>query len=69
MYDEEREEDESKNQLPYIAIAVPPGWYRHLLIGNFHQLPPVGQVALYSNLSNRPLEFASHKKGAYKVIN
>ena len=25
MYDQEKGEDESKNQLPYIAIAVPPG--------------------------------------------
>ena len=29
MYNWE-EEDESKNQLPYIAIAVPPRWYQQL---------------------------------------
>ena len=39
-----------------------------LLVGDFHQLPPVGQVALYSNLPARPSELASHGKGAYKVI-
>ena len=39
-----------------------------LLVGDFHQLPPVGQVALYSNLPARPSELTSHRKGAYKAI-
>ena len=39
-----------------------------LLVGDFHQLPPVGQAALYSNLPARPLELASHGKGAYEAI-
>jgi len=39
-----------------------------LLVGNFHQFPPVGQAALYSNLPTRLLELASYKKGAYKAI-
>ena len=39
-----------------------------LLVGDFHQLPPVGQAALYSNLPARPSELASHGKGAYKAI-
>src|SRR6266567_7182604 len=39
-----------------------------LLVGDFYQLPPIGQAALYSNLPARPLELASHKKGAYKAI-
>jgi len=39
-----------------------------LLVGDFHQLPPVGQAALYSNLPTRPLELASHRKGAYEAI-
>ena len=40
-----------------------------LLVGDFHQLPPVGQAALYSNLPARPSELASRGKGAYKAIN
>ena len=40
-----------------------------LLVGDFHQFPPVGQVALYSNLLARLSELASHGKRAYKVIN
>jgi len=40
-----------------------------LLVGDFHQLPPIGQAALYSNLPARPLELASYGKGAYKAIN
>ena len=39
-----------------------------LLVGDFHQLPPVGQAALYSNLPAKPLKLASHKKGAYEAI-
>jgi ATP-dependent DNA helicase PIF1 len=39
-----------------------------LLVGDFHQLPPVGQAALYSNLPARPSELASHGKGAYEAI-
>ena len=39
-----------------------------LLVGDFHQLPSVGQAALYSNLSARPSELASHGKGAYEAI-
>lgn len=40
-----------------------------MLVGDFHQLPPVGQAALYSNLPTRPSELASYGKGAYKAIN
>ena len=40
-----------------------------MLVGDFHQLPPVGQAALYSNLPARLLELASYRKGAYKAIN
>jgi len=40
-----------------------------LLVGNFYQLPPIGQAALYSNLPARPSELASYGKGAYKAIN
>ena len=40
-----------------------------LLVGDFYQLPPVGQAALYSNLPARPSELASHRKGAYEAIN
>jgi hypothetical protein len=39
-----------------------------LLVGDFHQLPPIGQAALYSNLPARPSELASYRKGAYKAI-
>ena len=39
-----------------------------LLVGDFHQLPSVGQAALYSNLPARPSELASHGKGAYEAI-
>ena len=39
-----------------------------LLVSDFHQFPFVGQAALYSNLPARLLELASHKKGAYKMI-
>ena len=39
-----------------------------MLVGDFHQLPPVGQAALYSNLPARPSELASHGKGAYEAI-
>ena len=39
-----------------------------LLVGDFHQLPPVGQAALYSNLFARPSRLANYKKGAYKAI-
>ena len=40
-----------------------------LLVGDFYQLSPVNQAALYSNLPARPLELASYGKGAYKAIN
>ena len=40
-----------------------------LLVGDFYQLHPIGQAALYSNLPTRLLELASYRKGAYKVIN
>ena len=39
-----------------------------MLVGDFHQLSPVGQAALYSNLPARLLELASYRKGAYKAI-
>jgi ATP-dependent DNA helicase PIF1 len=39
-----------------------------LLVGDFHQLPPINQAALYSNLPVRPSELASHRKEAYEVI-
>lgn len=40
-----------------------------LLVGDFHQLPPVGQAALYSNLPARPSELGGHGKRAYEAIN
>ena len=40
-----------------------------LLVGNFYQLLPVGQAALYSDLPTRLLELGGYRKRAYKAIN
>jgi len=39
-----------------------------LLVGDFHQLPPVGQTALYSDLPTHPSELGVLGKGAYQAI-
>ena len=40
-----------------------------MLIGNFYQLPLVGQTALYHKLFNKVPELACAGKLAYKAIN
>jgi hypothetical protein len=40
-----------------------------LFIGDFYQLPLVGQTALYYKLSNKVLELACTERLVYKAIN